>query len=124
MGENRRRMPGNRGNHRRAAAYAPQPNDEYDADQHDGNDRTGNGASPRRNDAPTAAPRHARPRPEQGLAPVVGTVARRHTIGTRFRARSATPIVLPPTGDVNGPRPGHPLTFPASSQRDQSHAIT
>jgi hypothetical protein len=63
-----------------------------------------------------AAPRHARSRPEQGGALVVGTVARRHTIGTRFRARSATPIVLPLAGVVNGFNSGLCTAHPLASQ--------
>jgi hypothetical protein len=39
-------------------------------------------------------------------------------MGTRFRARSATPIVLPLAGDVNGFNSGlytgHPLAFPVA----------
>ena len=92
-------MLGNRGTHRRAAAQAPQANHECDSGKHNGNDRTG--TSFRKENALIAAPHHARSWPEQGRAPVVGTVARRHMVGTRFRARSATPIVLPLAGDVN-----------------------
>src|SRR5215470_7974784 len=88
--------------HHRAPAEAPQANHKRDCGKRDGNDHTGNRASFRGKNMPIAAPHHhARSWPEQGRAPVVGTVARRHMVGTRFRARSATPIVLPLAGDVN-----------------------
>jgi hypothetical protein len=88
--------------HHRAAIQAPRANHERDSGKYRGNDRTGNGALFRGRDAPIAAPRRARSWPEQGRAPVVEAVAREHAIGTRFRARSAMPIVLPLAGDVNG----------------------
>jgi hypothetical protein len=53
-------MLGKRGRHHRAAAEAPQANHERDSGKHDGNDRTGNGASFRGKNVPIAAPRHAR----------------------------------------------------------------
>src|SRR5262245_51493690 len=92
-------MVGERGTRRRDRAQAHEAHHECDSGKHNGNDRTG--TSFRKENALIAAPRRARSWPEQRRAPVVGTVARRHMVGTRFRARSATPIVLPLAGDVN-----------------------